>query len=165
MQNTSPGPEGKEREGKRRKEGRGLEMDADTSELAHCLQGFILRDGGLPHRAGNGVCTATGCVQHPCQQGLRPLAHRGKQGGLRFSIRGQTCLRHGLAGSCPLHPLLLPRRTASPGPQLLHSLHPGLSYRTPCWMPFLPQWAVLEFKIAPLHDLHEAKSNPLHSKP
>lgn len=45
---------------------------------------------------------ATGCVQHPFQQGLRPLAHRGKQGGLRCSIGEQTCLRRGLAGSCLL---------------------------------------------------------------
>lgn len=108
MQNTSPGPEGKGREGRRGKEGRGLEMDADTSELAHCLQGFILSDGGCLTEQ------ATGCVQHPCQQGLRPRAHREKQGGLRCSIGGQTCLCHGLAGSCPLHPLLLTPKDSQP---------------------------------------------------
>lgn len=40
MQNTSPGPEGKKREGKRGKEGRGLNMNADTSRAGLLSAGF-----------------------------------------------------------------------------------------------------------------------------
>lgn len=52
-------------------------MDADTSELAHCLQGFMETGACLTEQA-------MGCVQHPFQQ-----AHHGKQRGLRCSIGGR----------------------------------------------------------------------------
>lgn len=52
MQNTSPGPEGKEREGKRGKEGRGLNMNADTSPSWPIVcRVSVLETGDMPHRA------------------------------------------------------------------------------------------------------------------
>ena len=84
MQNTSPGPEGKEREGKRGKEGRGLNMNADTSRAG------LLSAGFQSWRQGTCLTERTSRVfTKPLLAGAEATAHSNTErnkGSLRCSI-------------------------------------------------------------------------------
>lgn len=151
MQNTSPGPEGKEREG-RRGEGR-----RRTEYECRHFPGWPI------------VCTVSAsekwrhASQSPQALVLQNPFHscRGSSTHNTLCDKGSGCCAPSRAGgNCPLH-LGRPAWASCCGSLLKRSFS-WMEY--PAGKPFCLQSAVLEFKLTSLCDLDEAGSNSLYSK-